>query len=160
MSWKKIHGDPKIGNISPKDHSVLHMQFVADVAATLIICVALLMPGGVSPVLGETLVVEPVFMEVTEFELMGVTEFEFMRVTKQEFMGVTGFEFMGVTEFGFLVPTASIDGVTVWAGNRENVAYLRCAKLKEFRILRECALDALGMTQEEVDRAAEEWRKR
>ncbi len=41
----------------------------------------------------------------------------------------------------------------------ENVAYLRCAKLKGFDNLLKCALEALGITQEEVGQAVEEYSK-
>jgi hypothetical protein len=43
MLWEKIHGDPKIGDISHEDNKVVNMIFVAGVVVTLLVVVALLM---------------------------------------------------------------------------------------------------------------------
>ncbi len=135
MLWEKVH---------------------ARVTLTLIICIALLVSGGVSQVMGETLVAEMEFLKVSEPEFMEVTEFEFMEVSEPEFLKVSTPEFLKVSEPVFLVPGIFLRGKYTHV-KRENVAYLRCANLKEFSILHECAHESLGMTQEEVDKAVGEY---
>ena len=72
------------------------------VYATLIIGIAFVMSGGVSQVVGETLITEPEIIEVIEVELIKVTEPEFLKVTEFEFMEVTEPKFIEITEPEFL----------------------------------------------------------
>ena len=51
----------------------------------------------------------------------------------------------------YFVPKKSSSGATLWSGKRENKAYQRCAKLKGFDEQRKCALDALGMTEVDLN---------
>ncbi len=138
MLWEKIRKDPKIGDISHKDNTVVNMQFVAGVAVALIICIALFMSVGVYQVLGKTLLVEPEFMEVTEFEFMEVTDFEFVEITEPEFREVTQPEFAEVTELEFFVTTTTSNGVTVRGGEQKSIEYLMCGPLKGLRLPEKC----------------------
>ncbi len=169
---------------------MLWKKFHVRVAATLIICIAFLMPGGVSKVLGETLVAEPEFIEstvlssgttiwtgkrITDPEVPVLIEPEFMestllssgmtiltgkRITDPEVsVLIDEPEFVKVTEPEFIEPILLSNGTTIWKGNRENLAYLRCAKHKGFTLQQKCAFDALGVTQEEVDKGVDEYVK-
>lgn len=179
----------------------------ARVAVTLIVCVALLMSGGVSPVSGETLAVGQEFKGVTASEFMTVKEPEFMESTVTS-SGMTIWTDKRITEPEtaviiekpeFAKSTLSSSGTTIWTGKRktdpevpvlieelelvevaapefsisvelrrgvttlvgtrENLAYLRCAKYKGFTLQQKCARDALGMTQEKIDKAVGEYVK-
>ncbi len=141
MLWKKIHGGPKIRDISHKYNTVVHMQFVAGIAVTLIICIALLLPGGVSKAVGGSLIVEegfevsePEFLEVSEPKSLIVSEPKSIRVSKPKSLE------SGVFLKGKYTPA-----------ERENPAYRRCATLEEFSDRQQCALEALGITQEDVN---------
>ncbi len=123
-------------------------------AIVLAVCMAVLLTGGFSQVFGDALLKKMEFMEVSPPEMMEVSEFEFLEVTEPEFLQVSAFEFMPVSEPEFLTPTTR-DGVIVWEGDRTNYAYLRCAVLRDFEDLRNCTLEAIGITQEELDRAIE-----
>ena len=43
MLWKKIHGDPKIGDIGHKDNKIVSVIFGVGVVVTLVACVVFLM---------------------------------------------------------------------------------------------------------------------
>jgi hypothetical protein len=45
MLWEKIHGNPKVGDISHKDNKVVNMIFVAGVVVTLMACVVFVLYG-------------------------------------------------------------------------------------------------------------------
>jgi len=100
------------------------------VYATLIIGVAFIMSGGVSQVVGETLITEPEIIEVIEVELIKVTKPEFIKVIEPEFLEVTEFEFIEVTDPEILEPFVSSDGLTKRGGELKSVEYLMCAPLK------------------------------
>ncbi len=144
MLWKKIHGGPKIRDISHKYNTVVNMQFVAGVAVTVVMCIAFLMPGGVCQAAGKTLY-EPIFGERVYEPTFGERVYE--------------------PTFGERVYEPVIGKRGRWLSGKytpaelENVAYLRCAKLKGFDNLLKCALEALGITQEEVGQAVEEYSK-
>jgi len=136
------------------------------VAVTLIICAALLMSGRVSPVWGDPIVAPLELEKPTEFEFMestqlsnGMTIWTGKRIADPETAVLIEPEYMEITKPGFMEPTLLSNGLTVRMGNRDNVAYLRCAKLKEFSSQQKCALEALGMTQEAVDQAVESYNK-
>lgn len=74
-----------------------------------------------------------------------------MGVSKPESSQVSSPEFAKSRESKGLVPRKSATGATIWSGERENKAYQRCAKLKGFDEQRKCALDALGMTEEDLN---------
>lgn len=107
---EKIHGDPKIGDISHKYNTVVNMQFVAGVVVSLIICIALLMSSGVSKAMGAPLPAEPKSLE----------------------------------SGGFLKGKYT-------PAKRENPTYRRCATLEGFSARQQSALEALGITQEDVN---------
>ncbi len=90
----------------------------AGVVVTLIIGIALFMFGGVSQVVGETLIAEPEIIEVIEVELIKVTEPEFLEVTE--------FEFIKVTEPDILEPFVSSDGLTKRGGQQKSVEQIMC----------------------------------
>jgi len=133
MLWDKNRKDPKIGVISPKDHTVVNRQFVAGVAVTLIVCIALLMSGGVSQAVEEP--------SLKKLEFMEVTKFVFMEVTKPEFMEVTKFEIAEVTDQEVLEPSVASDGLTKWGGELKSVEYLMCAPLKGFPTPKKCLFE-------------------
>jgi len=133
MLWEKNRKDPKSEGISPKDNGVVNLQFVAGVAASLIIGIALLMSGGVSPAVGAPPPKELEFMEVIEFEFMDVTEPEFMEVTKFEIAEVTDQEVLG--------PRVSSDGLTKWGGELKSIEYLMCAPLKGLPTPEKCLFE-------------------
>jgi len=89
----------------------------AGIAVTLIIGIALFMSGGVSQVVGETLIAEPEIIEVTEVELIKVTEPEFITVIEPEFLEVTEPEFIESTDPDILAPFVSSDGLTKRGGH-------------------------------------------
>ncbi len=154
MLWDKNRKDPKIGVISPKDHTVVNRQFVAGVAVNLIICIALLMSGAISPVVGESLIAEeefevtqPKFLELTEPEFLEVSEPEFLEVSEPEFLEVSEPKSLKVSEPKILESGRFPKGKYTPA-ERENVEYLRCAKEKGFSNQLNCMNEALGITQE------------
>ena len=73
--------------------------------------------------------------EMKELDTMEVSKPAFSKARKPE----------------YLVPKQSAKGVTIWSAKRENKAYKRCAKLKGFDAQHKCALDALGMTEEDLN---------
>lgn len=81
--------------------------------------------------------------EMKELGTMGVSKPESAQVSKPNFAKSR--------EPKGLVPRKSAAGATIWPGERENKAYNRCAKLKGFDEQRECALEALGMTEEDLN---------
>ncbi len=96
------------------------------VYATLIIGVALFMSGGVSLVVGETLIAEPEIIEVIEVELIKVTIPEFITVIEPEFLEVTEPEFIEATDPDILVPFVSSDGLTKRGGKQKSVEQIMC----------------------------------
>ena len=150
MLWGKGRKDPKIGDISPKDHTVVNRQFVAGVAVTLIICIALLMSGGVSQAVGKTLpgdltlldIKEPEFLKRAGPEILEITEVEYIKVIKPEFMKVTKFEFMEVSEIEYLESWVDpSDGLIKLGGKQKSVEYLMCAPLKGFPTPEKCLFE-------------------
>ncbi len=131
---EKIHGDPKIGDISHKYNTVVNMQFVAGIAVTLIICIALLMSSRVSKAMGAPLPAEPEFLIVSEPKSMKISELKSLRVLKPKSLESGGF----------------LKGKYTPA-KRENPAYRRCATLEGFSARQQSALEALGITQEDVN---------
>jgi len=131
---EKIHGDPKIGDISHKYNTVVNMQFVAGVVVSLIICIALLMSSGVSKAMGAPLPAEPKSLKVSEPEFLIVSELKSLRVSKPKSLESGGF----------------LKGKYTPA-KRENPAYRRCATLEGFSARQQSALEALGITQEDVN---------
>ncbi len=125
--------DPKIGDISHKYNTVVHMKFVAGIAVTPIICIALLLPGGVSKTVGGSLIVEEGF-EVSEPKSLIVSEPKSIKVSKPKSLESGSF----------------LKGKYTPA-KRENPAYRRCATLEGFSARQQCALEALGITQEDVN---------
>ncbi len=121
----------------------------ARIAGPLIIGFALLLPGGVSQALGESLIVEREF-EVSEPEFLEVSQPEFQKVYKPEFQEVSELNSLEISE------PESLESVPFPRGKytppkQENAAYLRCAKEKGFDDQYKCALGSLGVTQEEID---------
>ena len=96
------------------------------VFATLIIGVAFFMSGGVSQVVGETLIAEPEIIEVIEVELIKVTEPEFITVIEPEFIEVTEFEFMEASEPEFSERFIDVDGSTKRGGKPKSVEQIMC----------------------------------
>jgi len=96
------------------------------VYATLIIGVVFFMSGGVSLVVGETLIAELEIIEVIEVELIKVTEPEFLKVTEFEFMEVTEPEFIEITEPEFLERWVDVDGRTKRGGKPKSVEQIMC----------------------------------
>jgi len=131
---EKIHGDPKIGDISHKYNTVVNMQFVAGVVVSLIICIALLMSSGVSKAMGAPLPAEPKSLKVSEPEFLIVSELKSLRVSKPKSLESGGF----------------LKGKYTPA-KRENPAYRRCATLEGFSARQQSALEALGISQEDVN---------
>ena len=131
---EKIHGDPKIGDISHKYNTVVNMQFVAGVVVSLIICIALLMSSGVSKAMGAPLPAEPKSLKVSEPEFLIISELKSLRISKPKSL-----ESGGLLK-GKYTPA-----------KRENPAYRRCATLEGFSARQQSALEALGITQEDVN---------
>ena len=131
---EKIHGDPKIGDISHKYNTVVNMQFVAGVVVSLIICIALLMSSGVSKAMGAPLPAKPKSLKVSEPEFLIVSEPKSLGVSKPKSLESGGF----------------LKGKYTPA-KRENPAYRRCATLEGFSARQQSALEALGITQEDVN---------
>jgi len=94
---------------------------------------------------------EPEFMKVTEPKFMGVTEPKFLEVSKPGFSEVSKSGFSKARSPEYLVPKQSAEGVTIWSGKRENKAYQRCAKFNGFSEQHKCALDALGISEEDLN---------
>ena len=131
---EKIHGDPKIGDISHKYNTVVNMQFVAGVVVSLIICIALLMSSGVSKAMGAPLPAEPKSLKVSEPEFLIISELKSLRISKPKSLESGGF----------------LKGKYTPA-KRENPTYRRCATLEGFSARQQSALEALGITQEDVN---------
>ena len=120
------------------------------VVGTLIVCIALLMPGGVSQVAGETLVGEMEFLEVSEPKFLEVSEPESLKVSEPKSLQISEPISIKVSEPKSLESGGFLKGKYTPA-KRENKAYLRCAKLKGFSAQHQCALDALGTSPEALD---------
>jgi hypothetical protein len=146
MLWEKIHRDSKTGDISQKDNPVVNMPFVTVVACNLILGIALLLSGGVSQAAEENLIADKAF-EVTQPEFLGITEPEFMGITQPDFLGASEPESLKVSNPKSLKEGEFPKGKYTPA-ERENPAYDRCAKEKGFDDRYQCALKALGTTQE------------
>ncbi len=131
---EKIHGNPKIGDISHKYNTVVNMQFVVGVVVSLIICIVLLMSSGVSKAMGAPLPAEPKSLKVSEPKSMEISELKSLRVLKPKSLESGGF----------------LKGKYTPA-KRENPAYRRCATLDGFSARQQSALEALGITQEDVN---------
>jgi hypothetical protein len=86
--------------------------------------------------------------EIKSYEMK---EPDTMEVSKPGFSEVSKPAFSKARKPEYLVPKQSAKGVTIWSGKRENKAYKRCAKLKGFDAQHKCALDALGMTEEDLN---------
>ena len=119
----------------------------ASVAGPLIIGIALLLPGGVSQALGESLIVK---FEVSHPEFLEVSQPEFQKVYEPEFQEVSELNFLEISE------PESLESVPFPRGKytppkQENAAYLRCAKEKGFDDQYKCALGSLRVKQEEID---------
>jgi hypothetical protein len=141
MLWEKIHIDSKTGDISRKDNHVVNRQSVAGVAVNLILCIALLLSGCVSKTVGESYIVEkehkikpPEIMEVSEPKSLEVSEPKSLEVSEPKSLESGSFQ------KGRYTPA-----------ERENPAYDRCAKEKGFDDQYQCALEALGITEEEIN---------
>ena len=118
----------------------------ASVAVTLIIWIALLLPSGISKAAEENLIADKKF-EVTEPEFLGITEPEFLGITEPEFLEISKPESLKVSEPKSLESGRFPRGKYTPA-ERENAAYLRCAKQKGFSNQLNCVNEALGITQE------------
>jgi len=107
------------------------------VYATLIIGVI----GGVSQVVGETLITEPEIIEVIEVELIKVTKPEFMEVTEFEFMEVTEPEFIEITEPEFSERFIDVDGSTKFGGKQKSVEQIMCGPSNGLPAPKECLFE-------------------
>jgi hypothetical protein len=113
---------------------------------TLIICLALLVPAGISPVMGATLVKEPTSLEVSQPKSLEVSEPETQGVLQPETQGVSKLDSLEVSEPKSMESGSFLKGEYARV-QRENVEYLRCAVLKGFNNLLKCALEALDVTR-------------
>jgi len=113
---------------------------------TLIICLALLVPAGISPVTGATLVKEPTSLEVSQPKSLEVSEPETQGVLQPETQGVSKLDSLEVSEPKSMESGSFLKGEYARV-QRENVEYLRCAVLKGFNNLLKCALEAIDVTQ-------------
>jgi hypothetical protein len=127
-----------------KDYTVVSQQFAAGVGVNLIFCIALLISVGVCQVSAETLLSEPKQLKVSEPRKLKVSEPKQLKVSEPKTLGVR-------KPRSGLVPRETGSGATVLSGSRENASYNRCAKLKGFDAQHQCALDALGTTEEELE---------
>jgi hypothetical protein len=143
-----------------KDYTVVSQQFAAGVGVNLIFCIALLISVGVCQVSAETLLSEPKQLKVSEPRKLKVSEPKQLKVSEPKQLQVSEPEKLIVSEpktLGVrkprsgLVPRETGSGATVLSGSRENASYNRCAKLKGFDAQHQCALDALGTTEEELE---------
>jgi hypothetical protein len=141
MLWEKIHIDSKTRDISRKDNHVVNRQSVAGVAVNLILFIALLLSGCVSKTVGESYIVEkehkikpPEIMEVSEPKSLEVSEPKSLEVSEPKSLESGSFQ------KGRYTPA-----------ERENPAHDRCAKEKGFDDQYQCALEALGITEEEIN---------
>jgi len=119
------------------------------VAANLILCVALLMTGGVSQAVGESLIVEREF-EVTQPKFLEISEPKFLEVSEPETQTVSELKSLKVSNPKSLKSGDFLRGKYTPA-ERENVEYNRCASQKGFNDQYKCALGSLGLTQEEIN---------
>ncbi len=142
----KIQTDPKIGDVSHKDPTIVQRSLVVAVALTLILGFIILLSGGISQAQEENLIADEPF-QVTEPEFMGVSEPEFMGVTPPEFIGVSEPGNLGISEPKSLESGLFPEGEYAPA-KRANPAYDRCAQLKGFSARQNCALEALGTAPE------------
>ena len=135
-----------------KDYTVVSQQFAAGVGVNLIFCIALLISVGVCQVSAETLLSEPKQLKVSEPRKLKVSEPKQLQVSEPEKLIVSEPKTLGVRKpRSGLVPRETGSGATVLSGSRENASYNRCAKLKGFDAQHQCALDALGTTEEELE---------
>ncbi len=89
------------------------------------------------------------FLPITEPELLEITEPEFLELTQQELLEIRELKSLKVSEPKSLEP-GRFPGGKYTPAERENTAYNRCAKLKEFDDQQKCALEALGIAGEET----------
>jgi hypothetical protein len=133
MLWEKIHIDSKTRDISRKDNHVVNRQSVAGVAVNLILFIALLLSGCVSKTVGESYIVEKEH-KIKPPEIMEVSEPKSLEVSEPKSLESGSFQ------KGRYTPA-----------ERENPAHDRCAKEKGFDDQYQCALEALGITEEEIN---------
>ena len=119
-----------------KDNTIVNKQFVAGVALTLMLCIALLMPSGVSQVVGATLPAQPKFLEVSKPKTLKLSEpKKFLEVSKPKSTKVS-------KPKSFKSGTLKEGKYT--RAERENAEYLRCAAQKGFDDRHKCAFEAIG----------------
>jgi hypothetical protein len=154
MSWGKIHGKKRIGNMSHKGNRVVNMEFISRVAVSLIICLAFFLSGCVSKAVEENLlekqkhaVSEQKKLEITKPKILEITEPKPLKISEPEFSKVSEPPSLKVSEPRSL-ERGSFEKGNYTRPERENPAYTRCSQLKEFDERLKCANEALGITQE------------
>jgi len=141
----KIQRDPKIGGISQKDHSVVNRRFIAGVAGPVILGIALLMPGGVSNAVGESLISDKPFV-VSEPKMLEISEPKTLKVSEPKILEVSELKSLNLSEPKSLEPNPFLKGKYT-PPERKNPAYTRCASRKGFSEQLNCARESLGTTQ-------------
>jgi hypothetical protein len=149
MLWEKIHIDSKTRDISRKDNHVVNRQSVAGVAVNLILFIALLLSGCVSKTVGESYIVEKEH-KIKPPEIMEVSEPKSLEVSEPKSLEVSEPKSLEVSEPKSL-ESGSFQKGRYTPAERENPAYDRCAKEKGFDDQYQCALEALGITEEEIN---------
>ena len=123
MLWGKIHRGSKIRDTSHKDDSIVNRPFVTGVAGPVILGIALLMPGGVSNAVGESLISDKPFA-VSEPDLMEVSEPKSLKVSEPKILEVSEPKSIKVSEPKSL-ETGSFPKGKYTPAERDNPAYNR-----------------------------------
>ncbi len=93
---------------------------------------------------------EPEFLEVSEPKSLKVSEPEFLIVSEPISMKISELKSLRVSKPKSLESGGFLTGMYTPA-KRENPAYRRCATLEGFSARQQSALEALGITQEDVN---------
>jgi len=115
-------------------------------AGALVAGITLLLSGGVPQAAENNLIVDREF-KVSPPEMLEVTQPQMLKVTEPEMLEVSKPDSLGVSEPKSLESGRFPKG-EYQPADRDNPAYNRCAKLKTFNEQKQCALEALGITQE------------
>jgi hypothetical protein len=126
-----------------KDPAIVNRQFVAGVAITLILCIALLIPGGVSQGVGATLSAQPQSLQVSKPKSLEVSKPKTLKVSEPKFLEVSKPKSTEVSKPKSFKSGVFLNGNYTRA-ERENAEYLRCAAQQGFDDRHKCAFEAIG----------------
>jgi len=108
----------------------------------ILIAISLILFIGSNSFAGDPKIYEPKIYEMKEPKFLELSKPKYLQISKPKYLQISEPKSLesGVFLKGKYTPA-----------KRENKAYLRCAKLKGFSALLQCALDALGISPEALN---------